>query len=367
MRRRSDTFLLLALCAAHTAAATPAAPAPLAAPANAPSPPAAAAAEAHTAPLAAHRVEAPTVASAAPATVGPVAAPAADAGRLAGSWQGVVLLSPAELENEVEARFFPTAGSGGGIEGRLSFTTSGDLDQTVRGLTVAGSRVRFAVMDKNFVISSFDTQLSADGAHLTGTLEEQGEHYALTLHRVAAPEAAPAATPKAEARVPAPADAAALKRLFNQDDKSVRLIAVVSSSCAVCRSGTGILQRYVLDAVKDPRLAVYVIWEPVAGDESATSAALAGRSLTDSRVVQLVARDRFAGRAFAAAAGTNGAPAWDVFLLFGAGTRWGDAAPTPRFLMINMPDLEPAPARPHLNGKILAQKVQEALSAAPPR
>jgi hypothetical protein len=145
---------------------------------------------------------------------------------------------------------------------------------------------------------------------------------------------------------------------------SVRLIAVLSATNVVCRSGAGILERYVLDEIKNPRLAVYVVWEPVEGSDTEEAAAMSSRILKDPRAVQFLARDRFVGESFAPALGSSGTPAWDVFLLFPAGARWDGTVPVPLYLTSNRPDLEPSPSRPRLNGKTIAAKVEQALAAA---
>jgi hypothetical protein len=274
---------------------------------------------------------------------------------LIGRWRGVIVLQPAELETEVEVSF--SRAENGAMGGRVSFLTSGDLDLPIHDFSRDDARVRFAVSDQSNVVSAFDGSLSLDGTQLDGDLAESGAHYLFTLHRTHAAEAQNSQRPLRRLS----ASGAELKQLFSQDPQRVRLLLILSSSCPVCRSGAGVVQRYVLGKVKDPRLAVYVIWEPVTAGDTEASARAVSHFLSDPRVVQFWAEDRFTGRAFARALGSREAPVWDVFLAFPGGRRWGAAAPAPSFVMSNMAGQGPA-GYPRLNGVELAVKIKALLA-----
>lgn len=269
---------------------------------------------------------------------------------LAGRWQGVVFLQRAEVETEVEVNFSET--SNGSVEGRLSFLTSGDLNLPIHDFSRDEEHVRFAVSDPHQVVSTFDGSISTDQTQLSGDLTESGAHYVFALRRVSSLE-----NPTWLRRLSS--GSPELKRLFSQDSKKVRLLMILGSSCPLCRSGVGVVQRYILDEIQDPRLAVYVVWEPVSSADTEASATAAGRSLRDPRVVQFWAEDRSTGQAFAANLSNLEAPVWDVFLAFGGGKNWDSMAPNPSYVMSNMVTRGPGTSSyPRLNGIELASQVK---------
>lgn len=276
---------------------------------------------------------------------------------LTGRWQGVVFLQRAELETEVEVTFSET--ENGTVGGSLSFLTNGDLNLPIHDFSRDGEQVRFAVSDQHQVVSTFDGSLSPDQTRLSGDLAENGAHYVFALRRATAPE-----TPTWLRRLSA--GSPELKQLFRQDATKVRLLLILGSSCPLCKSGAGIVQHYLLNEVKDPRLAVYVVWEPVGSADTESSATAAGRALSDPRVVQFWAEDRSTGRAFAGILGNLEAPVWDVFLAFGTGKIWESVAPNPSYVMSNMvgKGSSTTSSYPRLNGIELASQVK-ALLAAP--
>jgi hypothetical protein len=278
---------------------------------------------------------------------------AADSGILAGQWEGVTLIKPGEFEVEIEATF--SRENDGAAVGKLSFTTNGELDRPIHDLSVEDSRVRFAVTDDAGIVSSFQGWLTPEGSMIDGDLEEQGAHYLFKLHRNDSPK--PPAQPVRQLS----RNGVELTKLFNETPARVRLLLIVSPSCPLCKSGLGIVQRYVLDQIKDPGLRVFVVWEPALAHETSASVAAASRFISDPRVVQLWEDEhRFAGQAFAGVLKT-GAPAWDVYLAFPGDIRWADAAPSPAFIMSNMPGEQAPPNYPHLNGPELANQIKRLL------
>ena len=286
----------------------------------------------------------------------PLAGPLLGQASLAGRWQGVTLIQPSQYEVVIEAELSPA--EGGSLKGRLSFTTNGDLNRPIHDLSVQGRRIRFAVTDDDGVVSAFEGWLSENGSRIEGDLEEKGAHYLFNLERVEGGK--PQRARPALRHLSKSGDE--LKELFNQDRSRVRLLAVLSSSCPLCKSGAGVIQRYLLDRVADPRLAVYVVWEPVTGSDTEEAASVASRFIDDPRVVQLWAEDRFTGQAFEKALGAEGSPVWDVYLLFADGQVWGDSAPVPTFVMSNLVSKVPLPAHPRLNGAELAAKIKSLLA-----
>jgi hypothetical protein len=120
-----------------------------------------------------------------------------------------------------------------------------------------------------------------------------------------------------------------------------------------------VVQRYVLQTLDDPRLAVFVVWEKIGAHDSPEAARKATMLLPDPRVHFFWSDDRIAGKAFQGAVGIQGTPAWDVFLVYGPGKTWnGEAPPIPDYFMHNQPSHPELPKDRLLNGNRLAEKVK---------
>lgn len=278
---------------------------------------------------------------------------------LVGHWEGVILIRPAEFEVDLslDVRRRPD----GGLAGELSYPAQGTRSYALQTVQVAGAAVSFSAVDDDKVTSSFQGSLSADGASIEGDLSEGTSHFPFTLER---------RDGGGEAKKLAPVEAlsgdgAELKARFNADRDDVRLLLVLSPTCAICLSGAEVTERYVLDAVRDPRLKVYVVWEGIHPRDSEATARQATSYIPDPRVRHFWSAQRFAGKAFQEAVGLKATPAWRVFLVFAPGRSWTAAAPAPDHSMHELFGEEETPRVDRLNAKQLAKWVQ-ALLAAPP-
>jgi hypothetical protein len=286
----------------------------------------------------------------------PVPSLSADPASIIGSWEGVTLINPAEYEVGIEINF--SREENGTLGGKLSFTTNSDFNRPVHSIHIEDSRVVFAVTDDDGVVSSFEGWLSEDGASIEGDLEERGAHYLFKLRRVDPHEiASPQPVLRRLSR-----NGAELKELFSQAPSRVQLLLILSASCPLCKSGLGMVQRYVLDEIKDPGLRVYVVWEPVSAEDTERSATAASRLMSDPRVVQFWGDHRFVGQAFAEALGVAAVPVWDVYLVIPGDARWETVAPSPSFVMSNMPGEQPLQKYPRFNGPELAAKIKSILA-----
>ena len=120
------------------------------------------------------------------------------------------------------------------------------------------------------------------------------------------------------------------------------------------------VQKYVLKQVPDDRLAVYVVWGPMLGEETAADAREATRHLPDNRVANFWTPTHALATALEPQLGLHDVKAWDTFLLFAPGTRWGDVPPMPDYYMhVN----KPLPPERRLNGEKLAEQVRKLLAA----
>jgi hypothetical protein len=121
-----------------------------------------------------------------------------------------------------------------------------------------------------------------------------------------------------------------------------------------------VVQKYVLKQIPDNRLAVYVVWGPMLGEETAADAKEATRHLPDSRVANFWTPNHVLATALEQPLGLHDSKAWDTYLLFAPGTRWGETPPVPDYYMhVN----KPLPPERRLNGEKLAEQVRKLLAA----
>lgn len=273
-----------------------------------------------------------------------------------GTWAGFVQVRPAEYEVDLELKIERT--KEGALTGWVSYPSEGAKDQKLEKVSTGeDGRLIFVARDDKGVESAYQGWLSDDGKQLDGDLAESGQHYNFSLQRGGARWL----RSSSELRTLS-ADGKELITAFNEDRGQVRLLLVLSPSCPMCLNSTGVVQRYVLDAIQDPDLRVYVVWEAVASADNRAKAESASRLLSDPRVRQFWSADRFAGKTFQGSLGIKDTPAWDVFLLFSAGKNWrAGAPPAADSFMHNLFGHAELPKDRRLNGIGLAREVRAQL------
>lgn len=282
----------------------------------------------------------------------------AEPGSLAGPWEGVIVIQPSEYELELtlEVEKAPD----GSLQGQISYPTQDVLNHPLESMKVEGDAVSFVVKDEQGVVSTFEGLLSAGGQTIQGQLAENGAHYLFEIRRMD-PAKASAVKPLASL-VDVSADGRELRALFNKDRGTVRLLAILSPTCPMCLNGARLIQRYLLDAIQDPDLRVYVIWEPNGSVDTREKARQSSVFISDPRVHQLWSPDRFAGKVFQNALGVKDSPAWDVFLLFAADRQWLDTSPAVDSFMHNLLSHKELSRERRLNGARLAGEVTDLLA-----
>jgi len=184
---------------------------------------------------------------------------------------------------------------------------------------------------------------------------------ALFLFAVAPARAQPRAFPALDQKLePLPTQ-------FNQDAGKVRLLVIVDPTCPPCRWGASEIQDKVLATVHDDRLAVYVVWIPVLNYQDEATLQRNGQKesvrVPDPRAIHYIDPSGFSGKQYSPILGVPyHAPAWDVYMTFAPGIRWGDAAPSPTDFMYQGSADSRGPRI--LDGRKLAQQVQALLAAS---
>lgn len=122
------------------------------------------------------------------------------------------------------------------------------------------------------------------------------------------------------------------------------------------------VQRYVFDALQDPRLHAYVVWGPMLDNEERSDAVEATGFFDDERSTHFWTDDDVLAASFSEPVGLpDGELAWDTFLLFAPGQTWGEAPPEPAFAMHVGRSL---PEELRLHGPTLHDEVIERLATA---
>lgn len=123
-----------------------------------------------------------------------------------------------------------------------------------------------------------------------------------------------------------------LRDLFNASSGSVRVISLLSPTCAYCQAGHGVLKT-VFDKTASSDLKAFLVWLPMLAGDDPEAAVRQAATFTDPRLTEGWDGGRAIGDLFARRLALR-ATAWDVYLLYGRGVRWeGTEPPAPSFWM----------------------------------
>lgn len=118
-----------------------------------------------------------------------------------------------------------------------------------------------------------------------------------------------------------------LRDAFNREKGNVRLVTLLSPSCGYCIKGYRYVRK-ILEEVPNPKLKVYVVWEPMLSGDSRDLAERMSRKTDDPRVIhQSWDRGQISGKAWQELLDLKGI-AWDVYFLYGPDAEWGEDGPT---------------------------------------
>lgn len=153
-----------------------------------------------------------------------------------------------------------------------------------------------------------------------------------------------------------------LKEEFNRASDKVRVLAILSPTCDACQRGRGVVAE-MFDKQKSEKLAGFVVWLPMKPKDSAEAAWLESEKLKDERIrVRGWDGNREIGKLFAMPLKLSHT-AWDVYLVYAAGTKWeGNEPPTPSYWMHQL-QAQKADTMLCLNPSALSAQVQRFLKA----
>lgn len=241
------------------------------------------------------------------------AAVADDGARFVGRWKGAIIFEKGAIEGDMVAEF--VANPGGKLVGLCSLPVHGVTDKPLVDIKWNGNELSFVYKDDTGT-SLVTVALSADGRRLSGKMQEKDKSYPIYLKRMSEEEL----TAKGSLEVLS-ADNRELRQRFDKDAGKVRLVVLLSPTCSVCIRMARMIQRYLLEEVDDPRLAVYLVWGPMLEGDNQEVAKTMPTHATDRRAVHYWTANADLAKLFSESL-KSPSPAWDVLFFFGPGARW---------------------------------------------
>jgi hypothetical protein len=126
--------------------------------------------------------------------------------------------------------------------------------------------------------------------------------------------------------------AAAVRAAFDADAGKVRVLMLVSPTCAACLNGAFEVSEQLSKLDLGKSVPVYVVWVPRLGAREGNVSS-ASRVVAASWAQQYWDKNDLLGAQYQQALGWSD-NAWDVYMLYGPKTHWtGDLPPAPEFYM----------------------------------
>jgi hypothetical protein len=276
---------------------------------------------------------------------------AAEEARLEGRWEGEVIVTPGEYEVPLAIE---VTREGSRLKGSLSLPLRNIKGIALKEASLEGNSV-FLVQAEKEGDYVFMGKLAEDGKSIAGSRTYHGDSYPFHLVRLTGPERQPEIKPLAES-------GESLRAQFNADRAKARLVVVLAPTCPTCRISAHLLEKYVLDAIDDDQLRVYVVWQPVFSHDSRDAVGDAAALLPDARVTHFWT-ESVATMAFYKSFLKLDHPAFDVVFLYPPGASWDAAWPVPLFYMHRL-ESSGLPKENLINGPRLAGKIRTVLSGA---
>lgn len=280
----------------------------------------------------------------------PAAAAAAPAQSSAeGRWIGPIVVDKGSAEVDIVVDL--EQAEDGTWVGHMAVPVQAVESTPVTDVSVEDGRVSWAYTDHSGVAVLTGT---VEGDIMAGSDLEQGQTFPFELHRVGPP--GHPICPHVE--LTDLANLGELREVFNRDVGKTRLLMVLAPSCGLCRSGTRLIGRYVLDRFPDADLAAYAVWMPISDKDSRELAQKETCNLLDPRARHFWIGDTSLSDALRPLVGlpADGPTAWDVYLVYGPDARWeGEAPPQPMTWMQRMGT--PLPRERILNAVDLANEI----------
>ena len=127
----------------------------------------------------------------------------------------------------------------------------------------------------------------------------------------------------------------------------------------MCRQGGSVIQKQVLDKIKDPKIRVLVVWVPMLAFDTQPPDKETLAIVSDGRAKHFWDEKRVTPGLVAATLGLpDGKLAWDVYMVFRPGVRFDRTAPKPDYWEHQLTGVTQAP---RLDGDRFASKLRSIL------
>jgi thiol-disulfide isomerase/thioredoxin len=124
------------------------------------------------------------------------------------------------------------------------------------------------------------------------------------------------------------------KDAFNENSDTHRLVMVTSPTCPHCLKAIIELQE-ILEKHPDGKLKVMLLWGPLMRSDTSSITIRAMEYIKDKRVDNFWDLWRWGYRTYTENLNIPEFEAWDLFIFYEAGKKWGDQPPVPTFWMEN--------------------------------
>ncbi|MBS1544188.1 MAG: mercuric transport protein MerTP [Bacteroidetes bacterium] len=121
-----------------------------------------------------------------------------------------------------------------------------------------------------------------------------------------------------------------LRKAFNDQSKSVKFVAILSSTCKWCIQGAQSIQKSIIEKMNDKNIGVIVVWTNMLKSDDATTAQYSASMFDDKKnVVQFFDVKNLFGDVVARTINSKGEKAWDIYLFFDGTAQWNEKLPRP--------------------------------------
>ncbi len=125
-------------------------------------------------------------------------------------------------------------------------------------------------------------------------------------------------------------DMTQLRKAFNDQNKAIKFVAILSSTCKWCIQGAQSIQKSVIDKMKEKNIGVIVVWTNMLKSDDATTAQYSASMFDDYKnVTQFFDGKNQFGDIVARTINPKGEKAWDIYLFFDGDAQWSQKLPRP--------------------------------------
>ena len=149
-----------------------------------------------------------------------------------------------------------------------------------------------------------------------------------------------------------------LRNAFNKQDKSVKFVAILSSTCKWCIQGAESIEKSIIQKMKDKNIGVIIVWTNMLKSDDQTTAQYAASLFDGKGVTQFFDSENKFGDIVARTIHPTGEKAWDIYLFFDGEAQWNQKLPRPFEYVHQLgPDKEWADATKYFCGEKLTQRL----------